>query len=493
MPDGPAPAESLTRRILSETSRFAALQAANAGLGWGAQVVLARLLDQRDFGVYGICTFYIGIGQLLGDGGLGATLLRRKAAATLEEYRATVTSLLGLAGLFALGLWIAAPIIAAKNHFTAHETWALRVMAPLYFVGAFRVAPYVRLERELRFGAIARIELAAQAFKHLVALSLAAADGGLWALVVSELCGSALRLAAAYRTAPGWVGLGWTWRAFQPLIAYGSKVQAIALCAYVKDNLSRALLGTLLGPAAVGLYDFGLGYIQIPVIAVNGLARVQLPVYARFDIDDPALYNTLRGAIRTALLLGLPFLGLLAWTAPWLIEALYGAKWTPSQPVVWGLLLNMACSLTLSPLFTLLQAQGHAGQALKVFTLWTTGTWLASLAGYHLGQGQLGPIAAAASCTTLLVTTYLFRWVRQHLARDLFGDTRNLIAAGLLALGAAALANTQRQHPVVLAALFVAVYVFTVYALERQQIVAELNALTAALKSRNPSRVAAPS
>ena len=86
------PSEKVAQRVLRETGHFALWQLLGAGVGWGAHVALARLLSQRDFGVFGICSFYIGIGQLLGDGGLGATLLRRKGAVTDEEYRAFLKS-----------------------------------------------------------------------------------------------------------------------------------------------------------------------------------------------------------------------------------------------------------------------------------------------------------------------------------------------------------------------------------------------------------------
>ncbi len=277
----------LVRRIIEETSRFALIQTFASILGWGANVGLARLLDRRDFGVFGIATFYIGLGNLLGSGGLGATLLRRKGGVNPEEYQSTVTAMLCIAGGFALALFVFAPWVGRANEFSPAEVEVLRAMSPLYFVGALRLTPYVRLERELAFSSIARIELAAAVTKHVVALTIAGVFGSVWALVMSQLSSAVVQLLLAYRASPGWAGLGFSWRVFRPLFAYGSKVQGLALFAYFKDNVSRALLGTTAGPSAVGIYDFAIGYIQVPVVAVNSLARVQLPVYARLERDDP--------------------------------------------------------------------------------------------------------------------------------------------------------------------------------------------------------------
>lgn len=482
-------AHGLKRKILKETSLFAVLEVVSALLGFCANIGLARLLERRDFGLFGICSFYVGLGTLLGNGGLGATLLRRKGDVTDEEYRVTLTALLAVASVFALALIAGAPWIAAVNQFSDGERLLIQAMAPLYLVNALRVVPYVRLERRLLFSAIARIELYAGLCKHVFALAVAILFGSVWALVVSQVMGSLVQLVLAYRAAPGWVGLGFSWPVFRPLISYGVKVQGLAISAYLKDNVSRALLGAWAGPVAVGLFDFGMSYIQVPVQAVNGLARVQLPVYARLEARDPVLYSTLRGAMRTALLLGLPLLGMLALGAPWLIPFIYGSKWAPSYPVVWGLLLNMACGLIASPLFTLAQGQGRAGMALVVFALWTSFTWLLSIVVLVFALGGIGVVAAAISVATLAVTVFLLVWASRHLGQNALSGLGGPILGCCGALGVAfalpLLAPPGYGHPLLQVVLFAASYVVIVWLLEGKLVVAEVRGIVADLRSKS--------
>jgi teichuronic acid exporter len=481
---------SLTTKILTETSRFATIQVISAILGWVAQIALARLLDRRDFGVFAICQFYIGLGQLLGDGGLGAALLRRRDQVTQAEYRSTLTTLLAIASAFALGLFFLAPWLAAANDFTPDETRVLRLMAPLYFVGALRVVPYVKLERALQFSAIARIELIANLSRHSVALVLAAFHGGVWAFVWAQLVSASVQLILAYRVSPGWVGLGFSWSIFRPLIAYGSKVQALSLFAYFKDNLSRALLGGYAGPTSVGVYDFGIQYSQMPVVAVNALARVQLPVYAQFDARDPTLHAALRGAVRTAMIAGVPLLGVLALAGSWAVPFIYGDQWLPALPVVWGLLPNMVCGLVLSPLFTLLQGQGRAGLALIVFGCWTTGTWILAIVGLFLFPGSLAVVAWGQSVATLVITVYLMIWASGHLGRSVAsGVTSPLLAGGLaLALGTAMAWRGPGflGHALVAATAFLIVYAGVLWAMERRELVQEAKSIYAAVLGKSP-------
>ncbi|MFH0352306.1 MAG: oligosaccharide flippase family protein [Chromatiales bacterium] len=488
---GPGEAESVTRHILRETTVFAALGILSGVLRWVGSVILARLLERRDFGVFGICSFYIGLGGLLGNGGLGATLLRRKGDVTNDEYRVTVTALVAVAAVLAVALTAAAPWIGAYNHLSTEETTVLQVMAPVYLVSALRVVPYVRLERQLLFSTIARIELLSTLVQHACALTLAVLAGSVWALVVSHLAGAVVQLGLAYRASPGWVGLGWSWRVFRPLIAYGSKVQALSIFAYLKDNSSRALLGHWAGPTAVGTFDFGVSYIQTPVAAVNGLSRVQLPVYARLEAQDPSLYSTLRGGMRTALLVGIPLLCVLALLAPWLIPFIYGEKWKAAYPVVWGLLVNMVCGLVASPLFTLLQGQGRAGLAVIVFTLWTGATWLLALLAISVSADALALIACAYSVATVGVTAYLLVWATRHLKRSAFSGLGGPVLSGALGLAAAgALAwrvGGVFVHPVATAAVFLVTYVAVLAMKEGQLVLSEAQAIIGSIRRKKPS------
>lgn len=489
-PGKPAPA-SLGQKILGETARFAALQTVAAVLAWIANVLLARLLERRDFGVYGICSFYVGIGGLLGDGGLGAALLRRKRDPTRKEFRVALTALLLVSVVLGGVLFTAAPWIGRHNRFDPGEINVLRAMAPLYFVSAFRLVPYIRLERELLFTRIARIELGASLVRHVLAIGLALAGGGVWALVVSGVVSAVLQLTFAYRASPGWVGLGWSWRAFRPLLNYGGKVQALNLCAYLKDNISAALLGSALGPGAVGLFDFGLKYIQIPVTAVNSLARVQLPVYARLHRTDPTLFSALRGAMRTATLLGIPLLGALAFAAPWVVPVVYSPRWVGSYPVIWGLLANMVGGLVASPLFTLLQGQGRPGFAIVVFVVWTVITWVLAIVALLVAPGSLGLVALAHSVVTMAVVVGLVSWAGRHLRRDLFRSLLAPLVAGIVALCAAALlpraaglAGTWAAHPLAQASALIFVYFAALLALERAVVVDELRTLLASVRRK---------
>jgi PST family polysaccharide transporter len=479
--------KKLLSKIVTETTLFAVLSVVSSVLAWSANLLLARLLDKRDFGVYGICTFFLGVGALLGDGGLAAALLRRKEELTRESLQAAAAFAILVGAVMSSLLFALAPWLGARYHLTPNEAMVLRAMAPLYLVSALRMVPYVKLERSLQFGAIARVELWASLSRHVLAITAAALGGGVWALVVSNIVGAVMQCVFAFRAAPGWPGLALRWSVIGPLLGFGAKVQALGIFAYVKDNVSRALLGQAMGPSAVGVFDFGLNYIQLPVLAVNSLARVQLPVYARLDTKDPTLFLALRGALRASSIVGVPALVALAVIAPWAIPTFYSPQWAPAYPVIWGLLGNMLAGLAASPLFGLMQGQDRAGLAIGVFAGWTALTWLLAVLSVIAFPNDLGMIAWCYSAVTVVIVSGMFAWTTRVLGRSLLGAVRGPLIAGGAGI---ALAFAQRHaeqgwlgHPVACTVSALIGYVIVLMVLEGTEVLAEVKELVKKRKS----------
>src|SRR4051812_24775958 len=84
-PEDASSAEALRRRarfgIVLLAGRTAVVQ---VGVLVG-QVVMARLLDPADFGLYAICAFALSFFAFFGDGGLGGALIQKQEAPTAAE------------------------------------------------------------------------------------------------------------------------------------------------------------------------------------------------------------------------------------------------------------------------------------------------------------------------------------------------------------------------------------------------------------------------
>jgi len=450
---------------------FGAVQTAAQIFALLSNIVLARVLLPADFGTYDICGFFIGIGVLLGDAGLGASLIRKPEEPTPDEYGSILVANVTVGALLTVGFTAAAPLLANLYRLPRDAAWVLMALAPNYLINSMRSYPMIRIERELRFGKIARIDLIVLLLRQSVAVTLALLHFGVWSLVLANVGGAALAVVLTFMVQPGLPPFRFSKHAFKPLLVFGVKVQALTIIAFFKDNVSNAMLGAFAGPAAVGFFNFAMKYIQTPLLAVNALARVQLPTYARLQNDPAALYAALRGSLRIMFLVGIPFLMVLATGASWLVPTIWHAKWQPSIVIAYGLLPNMVGGLAASPLFTLLQARNEAGFALSTFAVWTASTWALSLLAYHLGFSLVG-VAVAHSVVTVVVVASLLARTRRLLDRSLFRVVGPATFSGALGVAAAAalraapLELAWTRHPALLLGLPLVVYVLAEVLLE---------------------------
>jgi O-antigen/teichoic acid export membrane protein len=489
-PDAPALAGTphMGRHVLRQTTAYAVLRSISGLLTWGAFVLLSRVLDQRSFGAFEIGMFYIGAGQLVGDGGLAASLVRRRGAVLASEYQTALTSVLALAIALALALFAAAPFIGRANQLSDSEVWALRALSPLYLVPALRIVPYVKLERSVNFAAIGRIELYANLARHVTAVAVATLKGGVWALALSQLALALTQLLLAYRAEPGFVGFGWRRAAFTSLYAYGGKVQLSVLLIHFKDNLAAGLLGPSLGPAAVGVFRFALEFMRVPADIAGSLARIQFPVYAQHERDSPELFRVLRGALRAAFLLGLPVLGTFALLASWVVPAIYGTKWQVALPVTSALVPHVAADLLVFHLITFVQGRGRAGLALLVYVLWSAGLWLASALALAAAPSSLVAVALGHGVASTLTVVVLLAWSSRYLRAPLFRELLFPLLAAVLALSIASFARAYFPdlgwlRAVASVLLFLACYSASLLAFERQGVLREIRAAIAALRA----------
>jgi len=375
--------------------------------------------------------------------------------------------------------------------------WVLMALAPNYLINSLRSYPMIRIERELRFGKMARIDLVVLLLRQSVAVALALMHFGVWALVLANVGGAALAVALTFMVQPGLPPLRFSKRVFLPLLVFGAKVQALSVVAFFKDNVSNAMLGAFAGPASVGLFNFAVKYIQTPILAVNALSRVQMPTYARLQHDPVALYAALRGSLRIMFLIGIPFLMVLATGASWLVPTIWHTKWEPSIVIAYGMVPNMVGGLAASPLFTLLQARNEAGFALTTFVVWTASTWALSILAYVLGFSLLG-VAVAHSIVTVVIVSMLLARTRRFLERSLFRvvlpptfcgvlGTASVVALRWLPPSLASL-----RHPAVLLGLPLVVYLVAEVALEGPLLREDLAKLRRLIAPRRAPAASAP-
>src|SRR5258708_6280593 len=160
-------------------------QGTNFVLRVGSLMVLARLLNPKDFGLVGMVTAITGVLNLFRDFGLSAASVQRTTVT--DEQVSTLFWINVLVGVI-LGLLLAAvsPFVVAFYH----EPQLLAVtivLATCFIFNAAGVQHSALLQRQMRFTALATIDIASLVVSVSVGISMAVAGFGYWSLVVAAV------------------------------------------------------------------------------------------------------------------------------------------------------------------------------------------------------------------------------------------------------------------------------------------------------------------
>ena len=147
-------------------------------------MVLARLLNAEDYGVYQAIAVLVGFADMLWQLGIGPALVRKQALS--EDDIATGHTI----NIF-LGLVIVAAINIFTNFwcnvFAIENALMLRAYSLVFIANTLMAVPKAMLQRKCRFKAIAFCNVGGLIVHALVAIVLALSGLGAWALIISIL------------------------------------------------------------------------------------------------------------------------------------------------------------------------------------------------------------------------------------------------------------------------------------------------------------------
>jgi PST family polysaccharide transporter len=344
--NGPAPPEDsrahfdtaslhadLRRRAVRGGAVTAAAQAGKAALQLGGVLALARLLTPEDFGMVAMVLAAAGVIEMFRNLGLPMATVQREDI-THEQASALFWINFGLSAAAAVAVAAAAPALAWYYR-EPRLTDLTLVLAVSYFLGGVGLQHAALLRRQMRFGALAAIELAALAAGTAAAVVLAALGFGYWALAGQQVLAGAIAAAASWRLC--------SWRPGPPrrapgvgaLLSFGGHLTGFSVVNYFARNLDQVLLGRFYGPLAVGLYQRAYDVLMVPLRQINDpVASVAIPALSRIA-DQPERYRrTYLRILEKILMVTMPLAAFVVMGADRLVVLVFGDQWIESGCIV---------------------------------------------------------------------------------------------------------------------------------------------------------------
>lgn len=344
-------------------------------------LVAAHTLPPFDLGLFAIVNLVLGFAYLIADAGFAQGIISRQD--TRPEQLSSLywgSVLFGFA--ICLGVCSLSPLVAAV--YGQPRLLGMLLLTALNFA----VAPLGQifqalLQKNLRFPVLGRIELLVNVLSALAAIVLLYAGLGVFSLLVSQLLAAALRsllLRVAGRALLR-VRMRFSYAEIRHFVHFGMFQIGDRAINYLGSRLDQLLIGSVLGPTALGYYNMAWMLVVDPVYRLNPIiTSVAFPVFAQRQTDARALRHGFLVVTKLLTTTNAPLLLGFAAIAPGAVPFLLGAQWTPAIPLV-ELLSVIAIARTVNnPVGSLVLAVGRADKSFY----WTVAQFAVQLPVYTL-------------------------------------------------------------------------------------------------------------
>jgi O-antigen/teichoic acid export membrane protein len=300
---------------------------------WGSTLMVIRLLNPADYGLFAMTQVVISFLAFLNGWGFASALVQSDSIDPFR-IRQAFGLLLVLNALLAAIQYFGAPI-AAAYYGQPIVADLLKVQALMFLATPFIALPEVMMSRALDFRRQAFVNLFAALAGASTALACALAGYGVWTLVYAPIALFWTRAIGLTVVARLLVWPSFDFRGCGQIIGFGSAVLFSQLFWLVQSQSDIFIAGARFEPHALGLYAEALFLAQIFMAKfVPPLNEVAFPAYARIKHDRAAVRWSFLKTVRLVMLVAAPFYCGLAVTASPMVETVIGTKWLGMVPYI---------------------------------------------------------------------------------------------------------------------------------------------------------------
>lgn len=405
----------------------------------GSTLVLARLLIPEHFGLLGMVIAVTGIAEQFSSLGLSTATIQ-----TPEITHRQCSNLFWInvvaGGVFGLTVCVAAPLISVFYQ-DARLVAITLAISTNFLWGGLTVQHEALLNRQMKQGQIAGNRLVASLLSTCVAIGLALADQGYWALVWREITRSFL-------VAIG-VWLLCRWRPGKPtrgteigrLLRFGRDMTLTELLIAIISRLDSVLIGKYSGASVLGLYRQAYYLVMLPVEQLNRPIRnVSQPGLSVLQADPERYRRYYQQILFVVTLTTIPLGVFTAIYAREIVLVVLGQQWMGA--VVFLQIFGVAAAIrpAVGTSGIVLVTCGHSGRFLLVAVVHSVTLGILMVGG--VPWGAQGVAVAHVSTTVLLMIPklyYSFAGTPVTMGDFFQAVFRPIIAGSAMALALAAL------------------------------------------------------
>ncbi len=430
------------KRIAFGAATLSAARVFQLASSFVAVPFLARMLTPTDFGLVAMALSVVTFFTYIGDAGLGRSLVR-DSAEDREIWSSAHWAVVGLCT--ALGLVVLALSQPAAAFFNEPRLVPIVVtlsLAPV-LLGLIEIPAASLLQRE-KFQWLAAAEFVSAFAGIVVALWLAVAGAGAWALVWQHLAQRVFKgvvILLASRFVPRFV---FNFRRLTEHLRFARDTMAWSIMTFISKQADTLIIGKFLGAATLGLYNVAVRVMQLPVSVFGGsLNSAIYPRLVQLREDHAALRELTLFATLVQAVLVFPPIAAIAASSDAFFTLLLSDKWDGAGEIFTLLAAAAAIQTVVGLNGSVLQAVGQTGVRLRLTVEYAI-FWV--IAAALLAQFGIQAVALGLTVTTVLYLPRLLHLYLKPIGCSLLDFLRVLAAPTFVAIVVFAAHRTLIAH-----------------------------------------------
>lgn len=300
----------------------------------GSIFILARMLTPEHFGLIAMVTAITSIAERFKDLGLSiATIQQPEISHAQVSALFWVNAAVGLVLMLLIG-GLSWPIAGFFDE--ERLVPVTMVIATTFFFGGIVVQHQALLRRQMLYGRIALIQICSSAASVVVAVAMAWADHGYWALVGREVSRALFLAIGTWWSMPFVPGRPKRGARIGSMLKIGGDVTGFNLVNFLTQNLDQIVIGKIAGATALGFYRQGVTLVLAPFTQLTGpVNAVSESALSRLQNDPVAFRRSYRKILAALSMATMPMAAFLAVFSEPVVAAALGDNWMAAAEFVW--------------------------------------------------------------------------------------------------------------------------------------------------------------
>lgn len=398
--------DSFRKRAVMGTLYTGLAQAIRIPLTFAMQIILGRILLPEQFGIVAMATPVIVLIEIFTNLGLAQAVVQREKITRADLTSIYWVSLAG-ASLMLMLVVLLSPLIAAVYGQPSVRGIVI-VLALQMPIAAIAGHASALMARQMRFAAIAIVDVSGTAVTFATAIASALWGAGSWSIVIGTVAGTLTR-AILDRQLSGFRPGRPTWSpAAGDMLAFGGRLQLVSLLNYVSNYSNTVVIGVLMGARTLGLFDRSFALVLRPIASVTlPVTRVAVPLLARVRDDHNRYAAAFSALLQGVVLIAMPGLITASMLARDVVMMLVGANWIAMVPMFSAISIAAIFQAFSGASSWLFESQNRAGEQITV--AWWSGVLMILSLICGLPFGAVGVAISYAIFAPLFHGLYL--WV----------------------------------------------------------------------------------